>query len=382
MIGPIGVTPVKSKRELLDFIKFPWKVYRGDPNWVPPLIFERKAFLNPLKNPFYRHADVELFLARRGTDVVGTVAGIINHRHNDFHDEKTGFFGFFEVVEDYEVAIALLAAVSDWVRKRGMDTLRGPANFSTNEEVGLLVDGFEVPPAVFMTYNPFYYVGFIERFGFKKVMDLYAYEITRETYKDRYEGVPEKLIRVAELIPKRYGIKLRKVDFKNIEREIGRVKRLYNRAWEKNWGFVPMTDAEFDHMAEGLKQIADPDLIFFAEKDGEPVGFSLSIPNVCEILIRMTGRMFPFGWLIWFIGRRKVKGFRVMAMGVLEEYRGKGFDSLFYLKTITEADRKGYERCETGWILETNDVMNRTMGMLGGRRYKTYRLYDLPLKRG
>lgn len=339
MAGLTDVTSVESKRELLDFIKFPWKVYKGNPNWVPPLIFERKAFLNPLKNPFYRHADVELFIARREGDVVGTVAGIVNHRHNDFHNEKTGFFGFFEVVEDYEVAIALLSAVRDWVRERGMDRLRGPANFSTNEEVGLLVDGFEVPPAVFMTYNPFYYVGFIERFGFKKAMDLYAYEITRETYKYQYEGVPEKLIRVAGLIPKRYGIKLRKVDLKDIEREIGRVKKLYNRAWEKNWGFVPMTDAEFDHMAEGLKHIADPDLIFFAEKDGEPVGFSLSVPDVCEVLIRMTGRMFPFGWLIWFIGRRKLKGFRVMAMGVLEEYRGKGFDSLFYLKTITEADR-------------------------------------------
>jgi GNAT superfamily N-acetyltransferase len=379
MAEPVAVTPVKSKRELKEFIKFPWKVYKGDANWVPPLIFERKAFFNPKKNPFYEHAEVELFLAKRGREVVGTIAAIINYRHNEFHGEKTGFFGFLEVVDDYEAAEVLLAAVRGWAQARGMDTLRGPANFSTNEEVGLLVGGFEMPPVVFMTYNPEYYVGFVERFGFRKAMDLYAYEIKRETYQYTYEGIPEKLVRVAELVSKRYGIKLRKVNMKDIEGEIARVKVLYNRIWEKNWGFVPMTDAEFDHMAAGLKQIADPDLVFFAEKDDEPVGFSLSLPDVCETLLRMNGRMFPFGWLIWLLGKKKIKAFRVMAMGVLKEYRGKGFDSLFYLKTIIESDRKGYDRCETGWVLETNDVMNRTMEMLGGKKYKTYRLYDLPL---
>lgn len=379
MAEPVVVTPVKSKRELNEFIKFPWKVYKGDPNWVPPLIFERKAFFNPKKNPFYEHADVELFLAKRGRDVVGTIAGIVNYRHNEFHGEKIGFFGFFEVIDDYEVAEVLLATARDWVQARGMDTLRGPANFSTNEEVGLLIEGFEMPPVVFMTYNPEYYVDFVEQFGFRKAMDLYAYEIKRETYEYMYEGVPEKLARVAELVSKRYGIRLRKLNMKNIKGEIARVKVLYNRIWEKNWGFVPMTDAEFDHMAVGLKQIADPDLVFFAEKNDEPVGFSLSIPDVCETLRRMNGRMFPFGWLVWLLGKKKIKAFRVMAMGVLKEYRGKGFDSLFYLKTIKESGRKGYDRCETGWVLETNDVMNRTMEMLGGKKYKTYRLYDLPL---
>jgi GNAT superfamily N-acetyltransferase len=382
MAEPVVVTPVKLKGDLREFIKFPWKVYKGDPNWVPPLIFERKAFFNPKKNPFYEHAEVELFLAKCGSEVIGTIAGIINYRHNEFHGERTGFFGFFEVIEDYKAADVLLATVRDWVRARGMDTLRGPANFSTNEEVGLLVDGFEIPPVVFMTYNPEYYVDFVERFGFRKAMDLYAYEIKRETYDYTYEGIPEKLVRVAELVPRRYGIDVRKVDMKDMEGEIGRVKVLYNRIWEKNWGFVPMTDAEFDHMAVGLKQIADPNLIFFAEKDGEPIGFSLSLPDVCETLRRMNGRMFPFGWLVWLLGKKKIKTLRVMAMGVAKEYRGKGLDSLFYLKTITEGDLKGYDRCETGWVLETNDVMNRTMEMLGGERYKTYRLYDLPLTGG
>ncbi|UCE26045.1 MAG: N-acetyltransferase [Candidatus Coatesbacteria bacterium] len=379
MAESIVVVPVKSKRELREFIKFPWRVYKNDPNWVPPLIFERKAFFDPKKNPFYEHAEVELFLAKRGSEVIGTVAGIINYRHNEFHAENTGFFGFFEVIEDYGAAEVLLATARDWVQARGMDTLRGPANFSTNEEVGLLVEGFEMPPVIFMTYNPEYYVDFIERFGFRKAMDLYAYEIKRETYDYTYDGIPEKLVRVAELVPKRYGIKLRKVNMKDMDGEIAKVKKLYNRIWEKNWGFVPMTDAEFDHMARGLKQIADPNIVFFAEKDGEPIGFSLSLPDVCETLRRMNGRMFPFGWLVWLLGKKRIKTLRVVAMGVLEEYRGKGFDSLFYLKTIEEGDRKGYDRCETGWVLETNDVMNRTMEMLGGERYKTYRLYDLRL---
>jgi GNAT superfamily N-acetyltransferase len=379
MDAPLLVSPVESKRELKQFILFPWKVYKGDSNWVPPLIFERKSFLNPNKNPFYEHAEVRLFLAKRGREVVGTVAGIINYKHNEFHGEKTGFFGFFEVINDYNVPKALLAEVKGWMSSRGMDTLRGPANFSTNEEVGFLVDGFDMPPTVFMTYNPPYYVDFVERFGFRKAMDLYAYGITRDTYEGGYEKIPAKLLRVAKLVPKRYSLNLRKVNMKNIKDEVSRVKELYNKVWERNWGFVPMTDAEFDHMAGGLRRIADPDLIFFAEKDGEPVGFSLSIPDVCEVLRRMNGRMFPFGWLIWFLGKRKIEGFRVIAMGILKEYRGKGFDSLLYLKTITEGDRKGYSRCEMGWVLETNDVMIRTIEMLGGKLCKTYRLYDLSL---
>jgi GNAT superfamily N-acetyltransferase len=376
----VVVSPVRSKRELKQFIKFPWRIYRGDRNWVPPLLIERKAFLNPNKNPFYDHAEVELFLAKRKDEVVGTIAGIINCRHNEFHGEKTAFFGFFEVIDDYNVAKALLAEVENWAKLRGMNTLRGPANFSTNDEVGLLVNGFDMPPTVFMTYNPSYYAGFVERFGFRKAMDLYAYEITRETYEGRHEKIPEKLQRVAELVPKRYGVTVRKVSMKYLKGEVNRVKKIYNKAWERNWGFVPMTDKEFDHMANGLKQIADPDLIFFAEKDGEPIGFSLSIPDVCEVLRRMNGKMFPLGWLIWLIGKRRIKGFRVMAMGVLKEYRGKGFDSLFYFTTITEGGRKGYNRCEMGWVLETNDVMNRTLEMLGGKICKTYRLYDLTLE--
>jgi GNAT superfamily N-acetyltransferase len=376
----ITVSPVRSKRELKWFIKFPWKVYSGDRNWVPPLLIERKAFLNPDKNPFYDHAEVELFLAKLEGEIVGTIAGIINHKHNEFHGEKTAFFGFFEAINEYDVAKALLADVESWAKLRGMEILRGPASFSTNDEVGLLVDGFDMPPTVFMTYNPPYYADFVERFGFRKATDLYAYEITRETYQGRHEKIPEKLRRVAELVPKRYGINLRKVNMKKVKDEVSRVKKIYNKAWERNWGFVPMTDKEFDHMAAGLKQIADPDLIFFAEKDGEPVGFSLSIPDVCEVLRRMNGRMLPFGWLTWLLGKRKIKGFRVMAMGVLKEYRGKGFDSLFYFTTITEGGRKGYNRCEMGWVLETNDVMNRTLEMLGGKIRKTYRLYDLALK--
>jgi len=374
----IEVKPVATKSDLEAFIEFPFRLYRNDPYWVPPLKSERRAFFDPRRNPFYEHADIQLFRAVRDGETVGTIAGIINHNHNAFHNEKTGFFGIFEVIEDYSVAEALLATARDWVRAKGMTILRGPMNFSTNEECGLLVDGFDSSPMVFMTYNPRYYVDFIERFGFTKAMDLWAYSILRAGLQTA-DDVSPKLSRVVKKVRERINVTIRTVDMPHFDQELAMVKKLYNSAWSKNWGFVPMTEAEIDHLAQGIKRFLDPDLALVAEVDGKPVGFALTLPDINQALMRVRGRLFPLGWLYYLLDRRKINACRIFALGVVEEYRGRGIDALLYYETARAALKKGYIRGEMSWILENNDMMNRAIRMMGGQVYKTYRVYDLPL---
>lgn len=379
------VRPVQTERDRMAFIRFPFRLYTDDPCWVPPLLYERKAFFNPKKNPFYRHAEVELYLAERGGEVVGTISAHINYNHNAFHNEKVGFFGFFEVIEDYQVAQALLDAACEWVRARGMTAIRGPMNFSTNEECGLLVDGFDSPPVVFMTYNPRYYQGFLERYGMQKAMDLWAYRLDIETVGTDLGKLPPKLKRVVNMALERGRFTIRNANIRDFENELARLKRIYNSAWERNWGFVPMTDEEIDHLARGIKRWIDPDLIFVAEVDGEPVGVSITLPDMNQPLLHMGGKLFPFGWLKYLWYRRKMHICRVFAMGVLEAYRGQGIDAVFYYLTGKAAIPKGYTMAEMSWILETNTMMNRAVRFLGGQVYKTYRIYEkglVPLEAG
>ncbi|NLE76275.1 MAG: N-acetyltransferase [Chloroflexi bacterium] len=377
---PVVVRPVLSQRDLMAFIKFPFRLYKDDPYWVPPLIAERKLFFNPRRNPFYDHAEVQLFLAERAGQVVGTISAHINHTHNEFHDEKVGFFGFFEVMDDPGAAQALLHTACVWVHERGMAAIRGPMNFSTNEESGLLVDGFDCPPVVFMTYNPRYYQGFIEAFGMHKAMDLWAYKLDIAAVGQDMAGFPPKLKRVVDLAMKRQRFTVRKVNMKDFENELGRAKVIYNSAWQRNWGFVPMSDEEIDHLARGVKGWVDPNLIFIAEIDGRPVGVSISLPDMNQPLLHMGGRLLPFGWLKYLWHRRRISICRVFAMGVLEEYRAIGIDAVFYYLTAKNGLPKGYAMAEMSWILENNTMMNRAIQMLGGTVYKTYRVYEYPLQ--
>ncbi|MGQ9625634.1 MAG: GNAT family N-acetyltransferase [Anaerolineae bacterium] len=377
----IYIHPVESKKDLMRFIKFPWKVYRNDPYWVPPLISERKAFLNPAKNPFFKHSDVALFLAERGKETAGTIAAIVDHNYNEYHQEKCGWFGLFETIEDYDVAEKLLDTARQWVQERGMETLRGPVNLSTNYEYSLLVEGFDSSPVILMTYNPRYYVDFIERFGFRTARTLYAYIADWSFYGGGPHGLPQELVRVANRVRRKEGILVRNARIKDFENEIERVKKVYNSAWSKLWGFVPMTDAEFDHMASSLKAILDEDLIFVAEVDGEPVGFSLALPDLNQALRHIRdGRLFPFGIFKFLWYRRKIDTLRLFAMGIVEEYRGRGVDSLFYLETAYAIKRKGYKRVEMSLILEDNEMMNRILQRIGARIYKKYKIYELTLK--
>lgn len=368
------IRQIQNKKDLLDFIKFPWKVYRNDPFWVPPLIADRKDFFNPQKNPFFKHSEVVFYLAEKDDEVAGRICGIVNNNHIDFHKEKAGFFGFFECVNDFEVAKLLLDKVKEWLKSKGMEIMRGPMNFSTNDEVGFLLEGFDSSPVFMMTYNPPYYLDFMEKYGMDKAKDLFAY------YFDKTYKPPDRVVRMGERIVNKQDVRARCINLKNFEQEIQKIKRIYNSAWSKNWGFVPMTDDEFDHLAKNLKMIVDPHMVFIAEVDGEPVGFSLALPDLNLVLKRLNGKLFPFGLLrlLWHTKVRKtIDGVRILTMGVIPAYQKRGIDNIFYIRTIRDGIKRGYKWAEMSWVLEDNILMNRVLKILGAKLYKKYRIYEM-----
>lgn len=377
MSRAIEIKPVKTGAELTRFLKLPESIYAGNPHWVCPLLLERKEFFHRSKNPFFDTAEVALFLALKDGTPVGRISAHISRPYNEYHREKTGFFGFYESIDDFAVAEALLRTAAEWVRDRGMDRLRGPMNFTTNHELGLLLDVFDRPPVVMMPYNPEYYIGLFEKFGLVKAMDLYAYYGTDD------QPIPERVKRVIERVKQRSGCTIRPIDFGNFPQEVAAIKNIYNGAWADNWGFVPMSGAEFDFTAKDMKKIADPELILIAEDAGRPVGFSMALPDFNQVLIRLNGRLLPFGLfkLLWLTKvRRVMDGVRVLTMGILPEYRRRGLDNIFYYETFERGVARGYKWGEFSWILENNDMMNRAAENLGYRKYKTYRIYDYPLR--
>lgn len=371
-IPQVQISQVKGEKDLHRFVLFPWKLYRGDRNWIPPLIGDTKNMLRPAKHPFHQHADVALFLARRDADLAGRIAAIVNHRHNEFHEEKTGFFGFFESIDDPTVSGALLETAARWVGERGMDRLRGPASFSTNEECAMLVDGFDSPPYLMMPYNPPYYPHLLEAAGFTKAKDLVAYHYL-------HDAIPDRLLRAADGIARRENVSVRSINLRRFQDEIERFTAVYNQAWEKNWGFVPMTNEEIAHMAKELRPAVNPDLILFLEKDSQPIGFAMGLPDMNQALRHANGRLFPFGLLKILYHARKIRMARVLVLGILKEYRGKGLDILLYIQLIKNAVRHGFHGGEFSWILEENTAIRRPLEKLGGKVYKTYRFYERPL---
>ena len=375
----LTINIVKDTNDLMTFISFPWAVYKDDAYWVPPLISERKEFLDKEKSPFFKHAKGDFFIARRGDKVVGTIAAFTNELYNEFQETNDGWFGFFEVLEDPEAAEALLSTAVEWSKTAGHDSVIGPAQFSTNDELGLLIDGFNDRPRILMTYNPPRYQKYIENSGFEKAMDLWAYSLSLAHFK---ENMPEKLIRVTEKIRTRKNFRIRSVNMKKFDEEVEKVKKIYNNSWDRNWGFVPFTDPEIDRLAASLKPILDPSVVFFVELDGEAIGFGLSLPDLNQplhlaypkptTLEALTMVKMAWHWKV----RRKVDWLRVFALGVLPEYRGTGVDALIYMETAKAALRKGYKWAEMSWILENNEMINRTSQLLGGKIYKTYRMYQ------
>jgi GNAT superfamily N-acetyltransferase len=334
--------------------------------------------LSRSKNPFFEHAEAEYFLAEREGIVVGRIAAIHNRLHNEFHQDKVGFFGFFEAVNEQEVANALFEAAAGWLRGRGLDTLRGPASFSTNDEAGLLVDGFALPPVLMMPHNPPYYVALLERAGFRKAKDLLVYQNGSETEP---LAVPERLARGVELLTQRMRLTVRPLRLKEFPEEVERIKRLYNLCWERNWGFIPMTEHEIDHLAAQFKPVVVPRLAPFIEKDGQIVGFALALPDL-NVAFRKNrrGRFLPgVVRLLWALKRGKIHRMRVMLLGILPEYRGKGLDAVLYRWMWESGNALGFSWAEAGWILEDNPAMNAGLVKMGFTVYKTYRMFDRAL---
>jgi GNAT superfamily N-acetyltransferase len=352
-----------------DFIKLPFSLYSGDPLFVPQLNGEMKTHFSPA-NPFFTHANAKFFLARRNGRFAGRIVSFVNRAHNEFHHEKTGFFGFFESVKDRDVAEALFRKAEEHLAAEGMEAVRGPMNFSTNEECGFLLEGFDESPVIMMPYNPPYYNELAESCGFTKVRDLYAY-----IYHMR-ERLPEKVLRVAAIVEKR-GVTVRPINMKNFRADMMIFKEIYHSAWEKNWGFVPMTDEELVYAANRLKQIIIPELTLIAEEDRNPVGFMGLVPDFNFVLKHMSGRMNPVSIAKALYYSRKIQGLRTMLLGVKKEFRNKGVEALLFREGFEPA--KKFRRVEFSWILEDNLPVQRTIEMLGGEIYKKYRIYEKKL---
>jgi len=367
-------TRVREVDELGEFIDLPYRLHRDDSAWVAPLRFDVRARLDRARNPFFEHAEAAYFVAERADRVVGRVAAIVNRLHDEVHADRVGFFGFFESVDDDQVAAALLEAAASWCAARGCVALRGPASFSVNDECGLLVETFDAPPTFMMPYNPPYYARLIEAAGFGRVRDLLAWETTSTV-------IPDRLERLARSLAERRGFDVRALEMRRFASDIEQIKTIYNRAWEKNWGFVPMTDHEIDHMARQFRPLAVPELIPFAEHDGEAVAFGLAMPDLNEVLrANRSGRLFPAALqLVWRRWRRRYTRLRILLLGILPEHRGHGLDVVLYHWIWRRALELGYRWGEAGWILEDNDSMNSALAKIGFRQYRRYRLYERPI---
>lgn len=373
----LTIEPVRTRSQLRQFITMVWDIYKGDPNWVPPIIADREKLLSTTKNPFWSHTDRELWLARRDGHIVGRIAAMVNRNHNDIHHDRVGFFGFFESVDDVSVAHGLLSSAESWLAEKGMDVMRGPVNPSMNDECGLLIEGFDDPPQILMTYNPEYYISVMESFGLGKVKDLYAWKLTPDF-------ISPKLDRVRRAVSEREELTIRNFRFgpkSAFRHDIEVLRSIYNEAWEQNWGAVRMTPEEFDALAADLKTIAAKDLVLIAEKEGEPVGFALALPDINQALIRNRGGSLLGAVWHLIMGKRRITRGRIVVLGVIPRFRRRGIDAVLYYEIGTRMvnDHRVTE-AEASWVLEDNDMMNRAAEMMKGTVYKRYRMYDKTIK--
>ena len=368
----LETAPVRSRSDLEAFVALPYRLHRGLPGWTPMLRRDVRAVLDPARNPLFDHADRQLFVARRGGRVVGRVAAIHDRLHEKTHSDRVGFFGFFESVDDPEVAGALLGAAAGWLRERGRDTLRGPLNPSINDEAGLLVHGFDTPSVLMMPHNPRYYPALVEGAGFRKAKDLLAFQST-------YTTLPARLVAATDIVRNRYGVTCRRIDMSRFPDEVALIKRLFNAGWERNWGAVPLTDREVEHLAAQLRPLVVPELVVFAEHEGRPIGFAGALPDF-NVALRAnpSGRLFP-GILKVLWASRRITRLRVILLGVLPEWHGRGVAAVLYRHIWENGRAKGYDWAEAGWILEDNHPIISGLTRMGFEVYKTYRVYERPI---
>jgi len=382
MMADIEIRKVETDQDFRAFFTFPWTLYKNDPNWIAPLVSMRRDILDKKRSAAFAYIEGDYFCAYRNGELVGTIAAYINHRHNDYHGEHIGWFGAFETIEDEEVAQKLLATAQDWVREKGYETIRGPQTLTTHEEVGALVDGF-TPPVLQMVYNPPYYGPYIEAAGFQKAMDMYSFFLTRDHAAE--VGLNQRLMRIAQSIMKRNKITIRQANPKDMRGEFERIKEVYNNAWEKNWGFVPLTEREFDAFIESLGMIVDARMLYFAYVEDELAGFILAVPDLNQVFKLARPRpQVPEIWTLlqvlwhWKV-RRVVDTVRVPLMGVKIKYHGRGVDAVMYSYILDAVINCGYGKSDSGWILEGNQTMVSIAQNFGSHIYKTYRLYEKAL---
>ncbi|MGE5125065.1 MAG: N-acetyltransferase [Betaproteobacteria bacterium] len=371
-MSEVEVVPVDGRSGLSAFIGLPYALHRELAGWTPPLRRDARALVDPAKNPFYSHAERRLFLARRGGRPVGRIAAIHDRLHLETHRDGAGFFGFFECEDDRQAASALFDAAGAWLRARGLALQRGPMNPSINDEIGVLVDGFDTPSVLMMPHNPRYYPALVEAAGFRKAKDVLAFQNT-------HTSLPQRLVAATELVRSRYGVSWRRIDMKRFREEVALIKRLFNAGWERNWGYVPLTDGEIDYLASQLKPLVVPELVVFAERAGEPIGFAAALPDF-NVALRAnpSGRLFP-GILRVLWAARRITRLRVLLLGVLPEWKNRGIDALLYRRIWEDGRAKGYDWAEAGWILEDNLPMKNGLARLGFEPYKTYRIYERPI---
>ncbi len=373
--GTLEVRAVVSRSDRTAFVGFPWQIYAGNPQWVPPLEREVRQFIDPRHHPFLRHGSSQAFLAWRAGRVVGRIVASDDPNFNREHGTNQGAFGLFESVDDEAVARLLIGAAARWLGSRGRTRLWGPVDYSTNYQCGLLVDGFDTPPRFLMNHHPPYYASLLTSCGLTKCKDLYAY------WFDDPNEIVNKWSRLAERLGRRGGFTVRAFDKRRLREDIAACKAVYNEAWERNWGFVKMTDAEFDYLANSLLPFAPPEMLLIAECEGRPIGFSMTLPDLNEAIRPLNGRLARWGvpwgaWQLWR-GLRRISTARMLILGVVEAHRRRGVAELLILKTLEHGRYQArYSGAELGWTLEDNDLINSTIESVGGRRYKTYRVYD------
>jgi len=369
----IQVREVNSRKDLRRFIELPLRIYSRDPHYVPHLFYERRQFFSK-KNPIFNYTQADYFLAYDAAgQPVGRISAHINRKHNEFHGERTGFFGFFETTPDREVARALLATAEQRLAAKGMTIIRGPFNFSTNEECGLLVDGFDTPPSIMMPHGKRYYATFLSEVGYRKAKDMFAYSYESD------RTIPPYLLRAARRVRKKARVCVRAIRMEDFERDVEKAFRVYCSAWQRNWGFIPVGEGEFRHIAESLRPVIDPSVALIAEVDGEAVGFCLALPDYNVLFRRARGRLLPTGLFYMLFGRCLIDRVRVLILGVTEQHRRTGIEALLIYHLFSNGMSRGYYRGEFSWVLEDNQMMNRALERLGGVRYKTYRIYEKEL---
>jgi GNAT superfamily N-acetyltransferase len=373
---PVEVRPVASKRELKAFMRLPWRLYRNEANWVPPLLMDLRKRLDRRRNPFFAHAEAEYFLAWRDGRPVGRITAQVDRNFNDFQANDWGMFGFFECEPDPEAAQALVDAAAAWLRDRGRDRMVGPMDFTTNDECGLLIEGHDRTPIILTTWQHTYYQELLEGTGLTKAMDAYMWEL----YVSERDSVHPAIWEMAAKSESEHGITVRPMRKRDLQAEIERFEEVYNAAWERNWGFVPLTDEEVRHHAKDLKPVLDENWAMIAEaKDGTVVGAALTLPDYNQVLAHLNGRLLPFGWAKALYWRRKIDRVRVFALGVKREYQHTGVAARMYERHFDSAARTPQKGGEMGWILESNTAMNRAMEGMGGKITRRYRFYEQPL---